>query len=534
MEFLLFEHISGYALFELREYEDIVASRTSHLYADASRLSQILRLVSFFKFDTQELAFEHLDLIAQNTVHEDLKNFLLLNQVEVVHCDRSIQQALCSMGFRTKLSDFIQRAVRMNQNKLLNIGDAEQRRLVLSASHNFSRRKIEYNVKREDNLIIQSILMAEQLEKDIDSYSKKLSNAYDFYFPELKDVFGNLGEFVNVVEILGDIRHDLAPKLQRIEERYGREKSMEVASCIETTIGNPVDADDVKNMRQVVGIIGEKMQILEGLGAYLEKKLATVAPNLAALVGCTMAAKLIAHAGGLLNLAKCPSSTVQVLGAESALFRALKTKSATPKHGILFKSRALLKTDAANKGRIARFLASKISLASRIDYFGEERTDAYGRELKLLVDKKIKSLITNGKVERTDMVLERVAEKIARFPFSIEGVEKECPISTTIERKENIVSLSLPFDLNLSVRDATLKLKKSHGKSFIYVFSFSGLSAAKAFVENPAVCVGEERETDCGALEEEMNRFMAEYESCERKVVKKVKVYDEDGFYEYI
>lgn len=123
---------------------------------------------------------------------------------------------------------------------------------------------------------------------------------------------------------------------------------------------------------------------------------------------------------------------------------------------------------------------------------------------------------------------------VLRFPFSIEGVEQECPIATTVERKENIVSLSLPFDLNLSVRDGTLKLKKPHGKSFIYVFSFLGLSDAKAFVENPAVCVGEECETDCAVLEEEMNRFMAEYESCESKVVKKVKMYDEDGFYEYI
>lgn len=413
MEFLLFEHISGYALFELREYEDIVASKTSHLYSDISRLSQILRLVSFFKFETQDTAFEHLDLVSQNTVHEDLKNFLLLNQVEVVHCDRSIQQALSSMGFQTKLSDTIQRAVRMNQNKLLGIGEAEQRRLVLSASHNFSRKKIEYNIKREDNLIIQSILMAEQLERDIDSYSKKLMNAYDFYFPELKTVFRDIKEFVDAAEILGDIRHDLDAKLQGIEERFGKEKRDQVACCLETTIGNPADAGDIRNMGQIVGIIGEKLQILDGLGTYLEKKLATVAPNLAALVGCTMAAKLIAHAGGLLSLAKCPSSTVQVLGAESALFRALKTKSPTPKHGILFHSRALAKTDAPNKGRIARFLAAKISLASRIDYFGEERTDEYGRELRRLVDKKVKSLRTNDEVERTDAVLERVAQKLA-------------------------------------------------------------------------------------------------------------------------
>lgn len=123
---------------------------------------------------------------------------------------------------------------------------------------------------------------------------------------------------------------------------------------------------------------------------------------------------------------------------------------------------------------------------------------------------------------------------VLRFPFSVKGAEQECSIVATVERKENIVSLSLPFDLCLSTRLGTLKLKKPHGTSLIYVFSFPGLSEAKTFMESPVLCVEEEHEVDCNALEEEMNRFMEEYERCERKIEKKVKVYDEEGFYEYV
>lgn len=123
---------------------------------------------------------------------------------------------------------------------------------------------------------------------------------------------------------------------------------------------------------------------------------------------------------------------------------------------------------------------------------------------------------------------------VLRFPFSVEGAEQECSIAATAERKENIVSISLPFDLCLSTRLGSLKLKKQHGTSLIYVFSFPGLSEAKAFIEDPVLCVEEELEVNCSALEEEMNQFMEEYERCERKIEKRVKVYDEEGFYEYM
>jgi len=110
--------------------------------------------------------------------------------------------------------------------------------------------------------------------------------------------------------------------------------------------------------------------------------MSTVAPNLSALIGETVAARLIQKAGSLTSLAKCPASTVQILGAEKALFRALKTKGNTPKYGLIYHSSFIGRASAKNKGRISRYLSNKCAIASRIDSFIEEPTKAYGEQLR--------------------------------------------------------------------------------------------------------------------------------------------------------
>merc|ERR1712070_1297709 len=106
-------------------------------------------------------------------------------------------------------------------------------------------------------------------------------------------------------------------------------------------------------------------------------------------IGEAVGARLISHAGSLTNLAKYPASTVQILGAEKALFRALKTKSNTPKYGLIFHSSFIGRAGAKNKGRISRYLANKCSIASRIDTFIDTPTTAYGEKLKEQVEERL-------------------------------------------------------------------------------------------------------------------------------------------------
>merc|ERR1711993_93760 len=126
------------------------------------------------------------------------------------------------------------------------------------------------------------------------------------------------------------------------------------------------------------------------LSKYLTDKMGNVAPNLAALIGDTVGARLISHAGSLTNLAKYPASTVQILGAEKALFRALKTRGNTPKYGLIFHSAFIGRAGAKNKGRISRYLANKCSIASRVDAFSEEATTVFGEHLRQQVEDRLK------------------------------------------------------------------------------------------------------------------------------------------------
>ena len=125
---------------------------------------------------------------------------------------------------------------------------------------------------------------------------------------------------------------------------------------------------------------------------YLKNRMMAVAPNLTALVGELVGARLIAHAGSLLNLAKHPSSTVQILGAEKALFRAMKTKHDTPKYGLIYHASLVGQTGAKYKGKVSRMLAAKAALAIRVDALGEESNNSLGIEQRANLEKRLNQI----------------------------------------------------------------------------------------------------------------------------------------------
>jgi len=143
----------------------------------------------------------------------------------------------------------------------------------------------------------------------------------------------------------------------------------EILEAARTSMGTEISELDMMNISNFAKRVVSLDEYRRQLHAYLSKKMGNVAPNLAALIGDQVGARLISHAGSLTNLAKYPASTVQILGAEKALFRALKTRGNTPKYGLIFHSSFIGRAGARDKGRISRFLANKCSMASRIDSF---------------------------------------------------------------------------------------------------------------------------------------------------------------------
>ncbi|KAI6648111.1 Nucleolar protein 56 [Oopsacas minuta] len=136
-----------------------------------------------------------------------------------------------------------------------------------------------------------------------------------------------------------------------------------------------------------------------------------IAPNLAALAGEIIGARLISHAGSLTNLAKCPASTIQILGAEKALFRALKTHGNTPKYGLIFNSSFIGKAPKKYKGKIARFLANKCSLATRIDCFAQHSTEMFGEKMCEQVEERLQFFETGVATRKNEDVMREAVDE---------------------------------------------------------------------------------------------------------------------------
>merc|ERR1712137_348299 len=167
---------------------------------------------------------------------------------------------------------------------------------------------------------------------------------------------------------------------------------------------------DMANIDRFASEVINLAAMRKSLHDYLKAKMDLVAPNLSTLIGEIIGARLISHAGSLTNLAKYPASTVQILGAEKALFRALKTKGNTPKYGLIFHSTFIGRAQQKNKGRISRYLANKCSIASRIDCFSDESTTVFGEKLKDQVEERL-AFLTEGTTPRKNVEVMQEAIK---------------------------------------------------------------------------------------------------------------------------
>lgn len=165
-------------------------------------------------------------------------------------------------------------------------------------------------------------------------------------------------------------------------------------------MGTEILDEDVAHLKTLASQVINISSYRQNLSEYLKNRMAAIAPNLTQLVGELVGAKLISHSGSLMNLAKQPASTIQILGAEKALFRALKAKkTTTPKYGLIYN--ASIVGAAANnklKGKISRTLANKCALCVRYDALGEDQDGDLGAKNKTYLEGRLKLLENGGKV----------------------------------------------------------------------------------------------------------------------------------------
>merc|ERR1740117_919426 len=373
-------------------------------------------------FTSAETALENINAISEGEITDDLAKFLELNLPKKkaklgVH-DAKIGNVLSeNFGYSCKTGQLVAELLRgirvhfVRFIKGMEITDLKQAQLGLG--HSYSRAKVKFNVHRVDNMIVQSISLLDQLDKDVNTFSMRVREWYSWHFPELVKIVNDNFQFCQLCHLIKDrsnLTEELLPKMEAITNDMDLAKQVLQASKM--SMGTDISAIDMLNIDSFATRVVSLSKYRESLKQYLAKKMEACAPNLAALIGDQVGARLISHAGSLTNLAKYPASTVQILGAEKALFRALKTKGNTPKYGLIFHSSFIGRAKPKNKGRISRYLANKASLASRIDCFSEHIGNTYGEKLREQVEQRLRFYDTGETCKKNVDAMKEVIDEL--------------------------------------------------------------------------------------------------------------------------
>lgn len=230
-----------------------------------------------------------------------------------------------------------------------------------------TRIKLRSFAAKRDLLAIQAIRSIDDIDKTINLFASRMREWYSVHFPELDDLIEDHKMYATVVYEFGNREEMSLEKLRKLG--FSESRATKIYETSRKSMGADLSEIDVERIRDFVGIILSLYDLRDKLSEYLSQVMKEVAPNITELVGPTLGARLLSLAGSLEDLAKMPASTIQVLGAEKALFRALRTGGRPPKHGVLFQHPEIHVAPKWQRGKIARAIATKLAIAAKADYF---------------------------------------------------------------------------------------------------------------------------------------------------------------------
>ncbi|CAH9086788.1 unnamed protein product [Cuscuta europaea] len=394
---VLFETPAGFALFKvlnegkLSKVEDLWKEFST---ADSAR--KVVKLKAFSKFENTSEALSAATLLIDSKPSKGLRKFLRSHcegetlavadsklgnaikeklQIDCVH-NSTVMELM--RGLRSQLTELI-----------TGLGAQDLAPMSLGLSHSLSRYKLKFSPDKVDTMIVQAISLLDDLDKELNTYAMRVREWYGWHFPELAKIVQDNIQYAKTVKLMGDRTN--AAKLD-FSEVLAEEVEAELKEAAMISMGTEVSELDLVNIKDLCNQVLALSEYRAQLYDYLKSRMNTIAPNLTALVGELVGARLIAHGGSLLNLAKQPGSTVQILGAEKALFRALKTKHATPKYGLIYHASLIGQAAPKHKGKISRSLAAKTALAIRYDALGEGQDCSMGLENRAKLEARLRNL----------------------------------------------------------------------------------------------------------------------------------------------
>ena len=271
--------------------------------------------------------------------------------------------------------------------------------------------RVKGAVEQRDLVVAQAIQTLDDLDRTVNLFMGRLREWYGIHFPELDRLIEKHETYARLVLNLGARENFILDALKR--EEIPQAKSEAASELAEKSMGAEISEADLAEIKSLGTNILNLYELRGGMETYLDKTMDEVAPNIKSLVGSLLGARLIAIAGSLRNLAMRPASTIQVLGAEKALFRSLKTGARPPKHGLIFQAALLHDAKRWQRGKIARALAGKLSIAARADAFGG---NYIGDRLKADLDRRMAEIKEKYK-EPPPLKEKPMQERIERRDF---------------------------------------------------------------------------------------------------------------------
>eukprot|EP01132_Coremiostelium_polycephalum_P006600 gene6600-8169_t len=449
---ILFETATGFYLFQVTGTESIAefTPQVQKDMEDYSKFSRVVKMIGSVPFTTAENALENINALSEGLLTDLLTTFLkssftkknekVILGVSENKLAASIQQTLSISCLSNDQTSEIIRCIRQHIPTFAKISGEDLNKAQLGLGHSYSRSKVKFNVHKVDNMIIQSIALIDQINKDLNLFYMRVREWYSLHFPELFKIVKENIHFVKLTKLIqnkSSITPELIPEIKEIVQDDAL--AQDVYNASKSSMGSDILTLDLQNIIHFADRVISLQAYQSKLNQYLNKKMQDIAPNLSTLVGNNVGAKLISRAGSLTNLAKMPASTVQIIGAEKALFRAMKVRGKTPKYGILYNASFLGgDLDPKYKGRVARCLANKVSIASRIDCFSEKSTTKFGSVLKKQVEDRIKFMTSGVAPKRNLEVMREVIDEVEKdFAAEAEAAE-EVPTTKKESKKRSL------------------------------------------------------------------------------------------------
>ncbi|MGB5090157.1 MAG: hypothetical protein WBN72_04345 [Nitrososphaeraceae archaeon] len=262
----------------------------------------------------------------------------------------------------------------INQNKLdliIKFGLSDDRDelagILQKFAINLSSMKVKETSEKLDLHLVQAVNTLDEIDEIINTIGTRIREWYGLHFPELDYLLQNIITYANIVRDAGSRENITKELLSQLEVP---EKKIElIQQAISKSQGGDLTVESSESLKILASEVIKLSELRTNLSSTIENLMEILAPNLKNMLTAIIGARLIAKAGSLLRLAQMPSSTIQIIGAEKALFRALKTGTRPPKHGLLFQHPSVNSAPKWQRGKIARALSSKIAIAVRIDVY---------------------------------------------------------------------------------------------------------------------------------------------------------------------